>query len=219
MNRDKLIKKALYLAWFTIIYNIFETIYSILLGIYFNSIALAGFGGDSLIEIASSSFVLWRFKTEYIKNKAVNAKRERIATTGIGVSFIILSLIILISSLSHLINLEYPYSTAPGAIISLISIIIMSFVYKSKINIGEKIKSLTVIKDAQCSLACLNLSIILFLSSFLFLINPKLWYLDSIASILLAYFIFKEGFNTLRNKEKNISCLNKTRDTSNNCNI
>lgn len=69
----------------------------------------------------------------------------------------------------------------------------MFFLWHGKRKVGKVLNSATVLKDAACSLACIKLSVILFLGSLVFLTAPALWWVDALAKILLSYFIGKEG--------------------------
>ena len=62
--KTSLIRRAIALSWFTIGYNLLEGAVSIAFGVSDESVALAGFGMDSLIEVASAALILWRFRSE-----------------------------------------------------------------------------------------------------------------------------------------------------------
>ena len=57
---DKLYKRGLHLEYLTVSYNIIEAIVSIAFGSIANSIALIGFGLDSIVESLSGSVLIWR---------------------------------------------------------------------------------------------------------------------------------------------------------------
>ncbi len=203
MNKN-LVNKAILLAWITIVYNIIEGSASLFWGISEGSISLAGFGADSIIEVTSSALVIWRFEEEALNSKHLNLKREKQATYGIAILFILLALVMFITSTHQLFVQSHPQSTIPGLIISFISLLTMYFLFYEKKAVGLKLKSSTVIKDASCTFACIKLSIVLFTGSLLFWLQPSLWWVDSIASIFLAYLIYKEGLYTLNQLNKSI---------------
>jgi len=62
---------------------------------------------------------------------------------------------------------------------------------------GLNLDSKTILKDADCSLACIKLSFILFVGSLLFLWFPHFWWADAVAAIGLAVVIAKEGWETI----------------------
>ncbi len=193
-----LISKAVWLSWFTIGYNLLEGVISISFGLQDDSVALAGFGVDSLIEVASASLVLWRFQGEHGRTKNLSIDRERKTTFGIGILFLLLSAVTLFSSLWQLNLRSHPETTLPGLIISSISLSFMFYLWSAKRKVALELDSSTVMKDAECSLACIKLSIVLFLGSLLFLAIPSLWWADSVAALVIAVYIAKEGWSTIR---------------------
>lgn len=190
-NNSKLVNRAIYLSWLTIIYNLVEGFVSLAFGIGDESVALAGFGVDSLVEVASAIFVLWRFRGKTMH-------RERTAVRGIGLLFIVLSAVTAVASLVQLYSHAHPSTTLPGLVISVLSLSFMLFLWSAKKKVGLALQSATVLKDAACSLACIKLSIILLAGSAVFLFFPSLWWADSVAALILSFFFAKEGHETIR---------------------
>lgn len=186
--------KALFLAGFTIAYNLIEGIVSIYFGISSEAISLFGFGGDSLIEVSSAGIVLWKL----LGNQEKPAYKERKATLWIGILFLVLASITAIMSLYQLAHIAEPDTTFPGFIISILSLSFMFFLWKAKIHVARKLDSSTLMKDADCSLACIKLSVVLLVGSSLFLMFPQLWWVDATAALVLAWLIGKEGIETIR---------------------
>jgi hypothetical protein len=89
---------AIWLSWFTIVFNLIEGVVSIRFGVSEDSISLSGFGADSFIEVALAALVLWRFRGETGQGGALSVARERKATFGIGALFIFLSALTLVAS-------------------------------------------------------------------------------------------------------------------------
>ncbi len=193
------VKRVILLSWFTIGYNFLEGLFSIAFGIENESIALAGFGVDSFIEVGSAMLVLWRFRSESFKSadQSYSLQKERSATLGIGVLFLALSAGTTLASVLQISNGSHPETTWPGLLIAAISLSFMFFLWSSKRKLAIALDSSTVMKDANCSLACIKLSIVLFAGSILFLIFPQLWWVDSAAALVLALFIGKEGWETV----------------------
>ena len=198
---DRLISKAILLSWLTISYNVIEGIVSVYFGIADESIALAGFGMDSFIEVGSATMVLWRFRSETVAGKAsgrLEIEKERIATTVIAILFLLLAFVTVTGSVYKLINMEHPVSTLPGFIIAALSLSFMYFLWYEKKMVAIALNSATMMKDAACSMACIKLSVILFAGSLLYLIAPQLWWADSMAGIGLSFLIGQEGWDTFK---------------------
>lgn len=186
-------KKALLLSAFTIAYNLVEGIVSIYFGISEDALSLAGFGGDSLIEVGSALLVVWRFRGESDESVRDLAK-ERSATRGIGILFGLLSIIAVTAAVFRFISGQGPQSTLAGLVISILSLSFMFYLWKAKQSVARKLDSATMMSDARCSLACIKLSVILLLGSGLFILMPTLWWIDSAAAIGLAIVIGNEGW-------------------------
>lgn len=197
-SQSKWVSRAIRLSYFTIAYNLIEGLIAIGFGVSDDSISLAGFGVDSLTEVASAVLVLLRFRNESHLSESLSKDRERKATAGIGAIFLLLSLTILTASLFQLQSGSHPSSTVPGVIISCISLSFMFYLWSAKKKVAQALNSATVMKDADCSRACIQLSVILFLGSILFFVFPSLWWVDASAGILLAGFIAKEGWETIQ---------------------
>ncbi len=207
MNSDnKLWQKAIGLAYLTIIYNILEGLFAIYFGWKNESLALFGFGIDSFIESLSASgilFMIYRIR----KNENKMLRYESIALKITAISFWILSIGLLVEIIEKIINKENPITTIPAIIITLLSILIMLFIYIAKIKIGNQLNSQPIISDARCSLVCIYLSIIVLISSLLyhFLHVP---YIDSIGAAGVAYFSFKEGKEAFHKAKYKKECCN-----------
>ena len=186
------------LSWFTIAYNLIEGIVSMFFGITDDSMALAGFGADSFIEVFSAVLVLWRFRSEAGAASGISIDRERRATLGIGTLFVLLALVTATGALAQLRTGGHPATTLPGLLISTVSLSFMFFLWRAKANLAKKLDSSTVLKDADCSLACIKLSAVLFAGSVIFMADAGLWWSDAVAAIVLSLLIAWEGVGTIR---------------------
>lgn len=195
--KTALVQRALFLSWFTVGYNLIEGVVSIAFGVSEESLSLAGFGVDSLIEVASAALVLWRFRGESKCGDGISIEREQKATLGIGILFLILSFLTAIAALIQLIKEGHPETTLPGIVISLLSLSFMFFLWNAKKKLAIELDSKTVAKDADCSMACIKLSAVLFVGSLLFLILPQFWWADSVAALILSFLVGKEGWETV----------------------
>lgn len=199
IDRQPLVRRALLLSWFTIAYNLIEGAVAIFFGISDDSMALAGFGADSFIEVFSAMLVLWRLRSEAGVSSILSTDRERKATLGIGALFVLLASVTAVSAFLQVRNARHPETTVPGLVISLLSLSFMVFLWRAKLRVAEGLDSSTVLKDADCSLACIKLSTVLLLGSLMFQIAHELWWADAAAAALLAVLIMQEGVGTIRN--------------------
>ncbi len=187
-QKNKWMRRVRLLSVFTIVYNLVEGIVSVYFGVNESSSSLVAFGSDSFIETISAAVVLWHFNKEN--------RDETTALKLIAGLFFVLGALTLIGAGLQLCSGIHPQTTVPGIIISLVSLSFMYFLYSAKKQTGEALQSETVLKDAACSLACIQLSIVLFIGSVLCQWLPSLWWVDAAAAIVIAYYIFKEGRET-----------------------
>ncbi len=199
MNKAALIAKARHLSIFTIAYNLVEGLIAIYFGLEDDSISLLGFGLDSFVEVASAVIVMLKLSNG---QPDTNLKHERRATFLIGGLFLVLSLSVMGNAAYQLYSHRHPDTTLPGTIISLVSLSFMFFLWKAKATIGKQLDSATVMADAQCSLACIKLSGILFAGSVVYWLLPALWWLDSVMALTLAVLIAIEGRELIQNSRK-----------------
>ncbi len=192
------VRRAVRLSWFTIAYNLIEGTASIGFGIKDEALSLAGFGADSFIEVASAFVVLWRFRRETQNDDSMSLEAEPEATLAIGALFLALALAAGAASIWRLATYGRPDTTVPGFVISLVSLSFMFYLWSAKRKAGRALDSATVMKDAACSLACIQLSFVLLAGSLLHMFFPNLWWADASAAVLIAALIAREGWGTIR---------------------
>lgn len=185
------------LAWVTIAYNLLEGLVSMGFGAADNSIALFGFGADSFIEVGSAVLVLWRLRADQGCADTL-VQRERRATRGIGILFLLLAIGTAIGAVVQLITHRHPGTTLPGVVISVASLLFMAWLWRAKLRVARALDSRTLEGDAACSLACIQLSCVLFVGSVIFVLWPALWWVDALAALVLSGFIAKEGIQGIR---------------------
>ena len=191
MKNETLWKSAFWLSIFTIGYNVIEGVISVSFGYADETLSLFGFGLDSFVEVISGIGVLHMI----IRTRKDHEKKdlfERIALRITGTSFLILTAGLIITAIINIINKSHPSTTLWGIIISLISILSMTILIRLKMNIGIKLNSDSIIADANCTKACIYLSIVLLLSSVLYEVF-KIGFIDSIGALGIAYYSFREG--------------------------
>lgn len=189
------LRRAWTLAWFTVIYNLMEGAVSIAFGLSDDSVALWGFGFDSLIEVASALVIMARLRQGF---QAAATKAERRAVLTIGYLFVLLALVIELGAVLQLLAHKHPPTSVPGLVISTLSLAIMIVLWRGKSRAATALDSAALKSDAACSLACIQLSMVLFVGSLLFLLNRNLWWVDGAAAILLGLLILKEGIEGLQ---------------------
>ncbi len=205
MNTKKLYSIAFGLAVFTIFYNIVEGLIATYFGFEDESLALFGFGLDSFIEVISGLGIA--HMVIRIKNNPDSQRDnfERTALKITGVAFYILVVGLVVSSVYNIYIGHKPITTFWGVIISAISILIMWALVYWKRQVGKKLNSAPILADANCTLVCLYMSIILLVSSGIYELF-QIPYIDSIGTLGLAYFAFNEGRECFMKAKSNAHC-------------
>lgn len=191
-DNKKLFHVAFGLAIFTIVYNIVEGLISTYVGLEDESLVLFGFGSDSFIEVVSGlgiAHMILRIRN-HPSSKRDNFERSALKITG--TSFYILVVGLIISGIYNIWTGHKPSTTFWGVIISIISIILMWILVAWKRKVGNRLNSPPILADANCTLVCVYMSIILLVSSGIYELL-RIPYIDSIGTLGLSYFAFKEG--------------------------
>ena len=200
-SQPDLHKKALKLSWFTLGYNSVECAASIAAGLMAGSVALIGFGLDSLIESLSAGIMIWRFNKHGKISEEEEERIEHRAEKLVGVTFLILAAYVLYESIDKLVSREIPEPSLFGMGIAAASIIVMPILYAVKIKTGREIGSKSLIADSKETLACTFLSAALLLglgANYFF----GFWQADPIVGFIIVVFLAREALEILRGEEE-----------------
>ena len=204
-NNDHYYRTAFALAVFTILYNVLEGLISTYFGIQDESLALFGFGADSFIEVISGLGIAHMVLRIRKNPGSPRDQFERTALRITGFAFYALVIILVTTGIYNIWTGHRPITTKIGIIISIISIAVMwGLVYWKRV-VGGKLNSEPILADANCTLVCVYMSIILLLSSGIYELTG-FRYIDSIGSLALAYFAFTEGRECFEKARSNKYC-------------
>jgi divalent metal cation (Fe/Co/Zn/Cd) transporter len=197
-------RKALHLAYFTIGYNVVECALALLAGAWAGSIALVGFGLDSLVESLSGGVMIWRFVGHETMSAAAEERLERRAVKIVGYTFFVLAAYVLYESVEKLVLQEAPAPSRLGICIAVASMIVMPGLFALKYRTGRALGSASLMADSKQTLACALLSVALLIGLGL---NYWLgiWQADPGIGLVIAALLIREGRHTLKT-EKLCSC-------------
>jgi len=191
----RLYKKGLLLEYFTVGYNILEAVASIIFGSIASSIALIGFGLDSIVESFSGLVLIWRLRQHGKISEEAEERIEKRAARLVTVTFFILGAYVLFQSIKTLALADIPAPSLPGIIIAVVSLTVMPVLAWQKIITGKQINSKALVADSKETLACAFLSVALLLGlgiNHLF----GFWQADPIVGLIIAAFLFREGWES-----------------------
>ena len=194
-SRASLVRRGQHLEYFTIGYNSLEGLVAIVAGLFAGSIALVGFGFDSIIEVTSGIALLWRLHADVDERR--REKVEVITLRIVGVCFLALAAYIAYDSIKSLIGHEPPEHSIPGIILAIASLIIMPLLSRAKRRVARAINSGAMAADAKQTELCTYLSAILLGG---LVLNALLgwWWADPAAALVMLPVIVKEGLEALR---------------------
>ena len=152
------------LSRITLAYNAAEGVIAIGAGLLAGSIALIGFGVDSVIEVASSLASLFRLHRDADAERRAHA--ERIALRIVGWSFLVLAAYIAIDASHALYAREAPEKSIPGLLLTLLSVIVMPILARAKRRVAQTLGSRALVADATQTSLCAYLSVIVLVGLF-----------------------------------------------------
>ena len=183
---------ALWLAFFTIFYNLAEGLISIYFGAQDETLTLFGFGVDSFIEVMSGIGILAMVLRIRANPDTPRSQFERTALRVTGTSFYILSAGLAVTAIYNLFIAHKPETTLPGLIISLISIAVMWALVLAKRKVGHTLDSSPILADANCTMVCIYMSVVLLAASLIYQLTG-FGFVDSIGALGLIWFSYSEG--------------------------
>lgn len=200
LDRVEQVRRGLRLEYFTIGYNSLEGLIALVAGFMAGSVALVGFGFDSVIEVTSGAALVWRFGSD-----AHGEKREAIALRVVGACFVVLAAYVGYEALRSLALREPPERSLPGIILASVSLIVMPLLARAKRRVAGRIASAAMTADARQTEFCTYLSAIL-LGGLLLNALFGWWWADPLAGLVMVPIIAKEGSDALRGKTCCATC-------------
>jgi divalent metal cation (Fe/Co/Zn/Cd) transporter len=186
------VRRGRRLEYLTIAWNSAEAAIALVAGLLAGSIALIGFGLDSVIEVSSGAIVLWRLFAD-------NERAERLALKVVGASFLALAAYVAFDSVKTLWLREAPEHSLTGIILAAVSLVVMPLLARAKRRVAASIGSHALHADSRQTGLCAYLSAILLGG---LLLNALLgwWWADPLAGLVMTPIIANEGREALRSE-------------------
>ena len=189
---DAAVRRGRRLEFFTVGWNLLEAAVGIGAGLLAGSVALIGFGIDSLIETSSGAVLLWR-----LQEGKEGEKRERRALRLVGISLLALAAYVAIYAAKGLILKERPEESPIGMILAAVSLLVMPLLAMAKRRVAARINSRALVADSHQTDICAYLSAILLVGLGLNALFGW-WWADPVAALAMVPIIVKEGLEALR---------------------
>jgi divalent metal cation (Fe/Co/Zn/Cd) transporter len=192
-ERATLVRRARLLAWGGVAWHGLEMAIALGAGIAAGSIALIGFGADSLIEALAGGIVLWRFAGTRASSEAAERRAQKL----IGLSFYLLAAYVGVEALRALLAHEVPAASWVGIGLAVVTAITMPLLARAKARVGDALSSSATKGEGRQNMLCAYLSVALLLglgANALF----GLWWADPVTALVIAGVAIKEGRESWR---------------------
>jgi divalent metal cation (Fe/Co/Zn/Cd) transporter len=194
-ERARLERRARRLAWGGSLWHVAEFAIAIGAGISASSIALVGFGIDSLIEVLAGSVVVWLFTGRRLRSDAA----ERHAQRAIALSFFLLTIYVAVESTRTLAGSSHPDPSWVGIGLAAVTAPTMPLLARAKRRVGHRLGSAATVSEGAQSLVCAYLSVAL-LAGLGANAAFGWWWADPLAGMAIAAVAAREGVESWRGR-------------------
>jgi len=180
----------------TVGYNALEGVIAIAAGLAAGSVALTGFGIDSVIEVTSGVVLWWRLRAE-LGSRELGPAVEARAARWAGLLLLALAVYIVAESGRRLLTGDRPGESVVGIVLTAVSLIVMPLLARAKLRVAGSLGSRALRADAHETIVCAWLSATTLLGLGL---NAGLgwWWADPVAALAMLPLIVREGVEAWR---------------------
>ncbi|HVE76152.1 MAG TPA: cation transporter [Actinomycetota bacterium] len=198
-ERFGLLGRALRLEYMSVAYNALEAVVAIVFGMAAGSLALIGFGLDSVVEASSASVLVWRLRTERTGSRTAEDVEKR-AVRLVAVAFFVLATYILAKSGYDLVTRSRPEESIPGIVIAVVSILVMPLLAWRKRVAARALDSRALQADSSQTTLCTYLSVVL-LAGLGANALWGWWWADPVSALLIGALAVREGRELWRTED------------------
>jgi divalent metal cation (Fe/Co/Zn/Cd) transporter len=187
-EQDRLIGRAKALSWLSLAWMTVEGAVGVIAALIAGSVALLGFGIDSVIEGAASVIVIWRFTG----SRRVSDRAERRAQRLVAISFFLLAPYIAQDAIRTLLSAERPSTSWVGVGLLISSIVVMPMLGRAKQRIGQRLGSAATAGEGAQNLLCAYMAVGVLAG---LIANALIgwWWLDPVIALAIAALAVREG--------------------------
>jgi divalent metal cation (Fe/Co/Zn/Cd) transporter len=194
-DRSAVVARGRRLEYLTIAWNGFEAVVALVSGLVAGSVALIGFGADSVIETMSAVVLLWRLRSDCEIQQ--RERSERVARRLVGACFVLLAAYVTLESVHALWTRERAARSIAGIMIAVAAVIVMPLLARAKRRVAAELGSNAMRSDSRQADFCAYLSAILLAG---LLLNTVFgwWWADPVAALVMVPIIAREGAQGVR---------------------
>jgi divalent metal cation (Fe/Co/Zn/Cd) transporter len=196
-GREAIVARGLRLEYLTVVWNSLEALIAIACGVIAGSIALVGFGLDSVIEVSSGAVLLWRLRADRYGDQ--RDRVEQVTLRLVGISFFLLAAYVGLDSLKTVARREKPDESLPGIVLAVASLIVMPLLARAKRRVARGLQSAALQADSRQTDICAYLAAVLLGGLAL---NAWLgwWWADPAAALIMVPLIVREGLEAVQGR-------------------
>ena len=187
-SQPALVRRARLLAWLGLSWHAVEAAVAVIAGVVAGSIALVGFGADSLVESLAGVTVLWRFA----ESRSASEQAERKAQQVIGASFYVIAVYVSVEAVRTLAGGSHPDVSWVGIGLAAVTLPTMPPLASAKARVGEQLHSSATKSEGRQNMLCAYLSVALLVglgANALF----GWWWADPVTAFVIAGVAVDEG--------------------------
>jgi divalent metal cation (Fe/Co/Zn/Cd) transporter len=187
-DRSRLVRRAQVLAWVGLGWHLVEAAVAVVAGVVAGSVALVGFGADSLIEAGAGVVVLWLMAGD----RSSSSASERRAQQLIAASFVVLAVYVGVEAVRDLVGGHHPDASWIGIGLSVVTLMTMPPLAAAKRRVGQQLGSSATTSESRQTMLCAYMSVAL-LAGLLANAVADAWWADPAVGLIIAAIAVREA--------------------------
>jgi divalent metal cation (Fe/Co/Zn/Cd) transporter len=187
-GRQTLVRRARLLALAGLAWHVVEAAVALAAGLAAGSIALVGFGADSVVEAGAGAIVLWRFSGRRAASDAAERRAQRL----VGASFFAIAIYVAVEAAHTLLAGDHPNTSLVGIALAAVTLVTMPPLAAAKARLGERLGSAVTRSEGRQNLLCAYLSAAV-LAGLVANAVAGLWWADPAAALVISGVAAREG--------------------------
>lgn len=200
LGRDKQLGRAVWWCALSVAWAVIAGATALSAGLLAGSVALIGFGADSVVDGSVSGVLVWRFRVERTGADSADAV-ERRAARLVGSLLVAIGVYLVVAAVVALANHSGPEHTAVGIGLTAASVLILPVLARAKLRLAKQLESPSLRGDGVLSLAGAALAAATLVS---LLVEAAFgwWWADAVAALLIAGSVLREGSRMRHSRDK-----------------
>jgi len=195
---SNLVRHSLRTEYFSTGWMVFEFLVGFYSGLKAGSILLIAFGLDSCLEIVSGSTLIWRLRKEVSGAPVAEIEHaERRSSLIVGTVLLLLAVYVTGVAIANLVLHQAADTSVSGIGIAVASVILMPLLALRKRSLGQQLHSAALTEDGMCNITCAYMAATVLVGAAL-TAWVGWWWSDSVAALVLVYFIASEGWEAFQ---------------------